>query len=313
MTRTRRPFTWGALVVVALLVAGAITPPTVRGQAGTSVITVDAGHGLTDRAAIDRYEDREVATTALTVPDLRLTVAESHDDVGLEGYRMDMDKRYLRIQYNETLSKTIRVFIPAEYWYPVTSEGQQGINADVAADFEPTTSGRYTAVTVQFDGQTDAVWAIPKAASFVFWGRSQSRKVIENRTGFEPPTLGANGTWRYVPDGQLDGEASYPINVTDGSLTIQYDSAREGPAGDPTWLAVPECDGGPAPVCQYEKAGIDDRVFILSTTTDPPPVRFKRGTDLRASGSSIINDLRLIPDRIMGDLSGLFDVEWGGS
>jgi len=307
MTRTHT----AAVVLTVLLVAGLLAPPAVRGQSTADVVTIDADHGLTDRDAIEGYEDDGIATATRTVPDVRLTVAEDHEDVDLGGFRLDADKRYLRIQYNESLTKTLRIYVPAEYFYPITAEDDTAVNADVTADFAPTASGRYTSMTVRFEGQTDAVWTIPKAASFVFWGRAKSREVVANTTGYRPPQIGANGTWAYVPDGALDGEASYPINTTGEGLTMQYDSAGEGPAGEPTWVSVPDCDGGSAPVCQYTKAGVDDQVFVLSKTDDPPPVRWQRGKNLRASGSSIINDLGLIPDRIKEDLSGIFGWEVG--
>jgi len=37
---------------------------------------------------------------------MRLTVAETHEAVGLRGFRLDYDKRYLRVQYNETVDRT---------------------------------------------------------------------------------------------------------------------------------------------------------------------------------------------------------------
>lgn len=297
-----------ATILVLSMAAGAFVAAV---DAQDGVATVDADHGLTDRGSIDAFETRGVASTSVAVPALSITVADDHDDAGLDGFRTDFNNRYLRLQYNESLTRTVRLYIPSEYWYPIVAEDREAENSDVTATFSPTPDGRYTAVTVRFTRETDATWAIPRAASFVFWGREESRAVVENATGYEPPQVGSGSAWQYVPDDQLDGNASYPINASDGA-TVQYDAAD----GEPEqWLTVPECGGGSAPVCLYEKRGVDDRRFLLSQTADAPTVRFKSGSDLSATGKGALEELGLIPDRVWSDLQGLLsgDLFGGGS
>lgn len=291
------------LAALLLLVVATLSPVATVARAD-DVVTIDSRHGLAERSAIDDYERSGVSTASLDAPAMRLTVAESHQDVGLSGFHLDMDTRYLRIEYNETVPRTIRLYIPSEYWYPVTFEGREAETSDVTADFRPTADGRYTAVTVRLTGKTDAVFDVPAAASFVFWGRDASREAVANTTGYEPPEIGPTATeWRYVPEGQLDN-SSYPINVSeDASPTIQYDA--EPAEGEERWLAVPECGNAHAPVCTFEKQGVDDRVFVLSQTADAPSVRFQPGTDYAASGRSVWSELELIPSRFFEDLGSL--------
>jgi len=289
------------LFVALLLVVSVVAVPV----AADEMTAIDANHGLTDRERIDAYASEGVASTSLTTPEMRLTVAESHDDVGLRGFRLDYDKRYLRVQYNETISRTLRFYIPSEYWFPITSE-MEAVNGDATATMEPVEDGRFTAVTVTVSEPSDLVFEVPKQASWVFWGRSKGRAVVNNTTGYQPPRLGDDREWQYVPHGQLENESTYPVETAeDGDVTVQYDT--DPSTGVEEWRMVPECSGNDVPVCHYEKAGVDDRVFILSKTADPPQVRFKKGTDVSATAESSARELWDIPSQVMDDISALLN------
>lgn len=295
---------WTVMVVVAVL----LITTTVSGAAtlaDTGTTAIDASHDLTGQSAIDAYEADGVASAQVDVPQLRLTVAEGHDDVGLSGFHFDFDKKYVRFQYNESLNRTIRVYVPSEYFYPISAKIDSD-DGDTTATFRPTEDGRYTAITVQFDGEADAVFAVPKAASFVFFGRSKARSSVENATGYEPPQIASSGSWAIVPDGQLDGNASYPINASKGHV-VQYNA---GSSAEEDWVSVPGCGvRSGAPVCLYEKAGVDDKLFVLSRTSDAPTVRFKTESDLSADARGEGNELFNIPSQFWEDVTGIL----GGS
>lgn len=283
-----------AVLLVLSVLAGVLPAAAERA-------TLDAQTALTNSESIEQFQTEEKVSIETATPAMRITIAEDHDDVDLDGVRMDIDKVYLRVQYNESIPRTVRFFVPSEYWYPIVQETTAtNTDSDVTAEMAPTEDGRYTAVTIQFSGETNAVFAVPKEASWVFWGRDKSRDVVENSTGYEPPTLGSSGTWQYVPDEQLDGASSYPINDSEG-LTIQYNA---GGSGSDEWLSVPTCGDDSAPVCTYRKQGVEDRVFVLSKTDDAPEVRFKRSDDVRAQGRSILRELRRVPGEFLDDLSG---------
>ncbi|MFW5956759.1 MAG: hypothetical protein ACOCQY_05085 [Halorhabdus sp.] len=289
------------LLLALVLVVSALAVPV----AADGMAAIDADHGLTERETIETYQSEDVASTTVEAPAMNITVAEDHDDVGLEGFRLDYDKRYLRVQYNESISRTVRFYVPSEYWYPITSE-IEAVDEDVTAEMQPTEDGRHTAVTMTFDEQTDAVFEVPKEANLVFWGRSKSREVVNNTTGYEPPHLGEDEEWQYIPEGQLENESTYPVETDeDGDITLQYDT--NSTAGVEEWRMVPECSGNDDPVCYYEKAGVDGEVFVLAKTADPPTVRFKQGTDASAKVESSGRELWDIPDKIMDDLNGLLN------
>lgn len=286
-----------ALLAALVLVIAGITAPV----AADTIETIDADHDLTDQSTIEQYDETGTARADLVTPNMSLTVAENHDDVGLDGIWLDFDSRYLRVQYNETVDRTIRFYIPSEYWHPLTSLDKEAVNTDLTADFRPSTSGRYTVVSMDVDGPTDAVFEIQRATTGVFFLRSKSRTVVENTTGYDTPRIGSAGEWKYVPEDSLDGNASYPINASDGA-TVQYDA---GTGENATWLAVPDCGGVDAPVCLYEKRGQGDTEYVLSTTQTAPDVRWKASEDLSAQAGSAWNDLQLVPDRIWDTINGL--------
>jgi len=289
------------LLLAMVLLLSAIAVPA----AADGMVAIDADHGLTDRETIEQYETDGVASTTITAPAMRITLAKNHNDVGLKGFRFDYDKRYLRVQYNESIARTVRFYVPSEYWYPITSE-IEATNGDVTATMEPTDDGRYTAVTLTLAEPADLVFEVPKQASFVFWGRSKTREVVNNTTGYQPPKLGEDSEWQYVPEGQLANESTYPVDTAeDGDVTLQYDT--DPTAGTESWRMVPECSGNDVPVCHYEKAGVDGRVFVLSKTADPPQVRFKQGTDYSATAESSGRELWDIPSQVMDDINALLN------
>lgn len=292
-----------AAVLALVLVSGL--------AAGSTTVTLDADTQLTDRDTIEDYEDTGVATAQRQAPDLRITVAESHDDVGLGGFLTDSHRRYVRIQYNETVERTVRFYIPSEYFYPVHAEGEKAFQSDIQAEFKPVAGGRYTSATVDLTGPTDAVWTVKKASSGVFWFQDKYRDVLENQTGVAPPRIAESEEWAYVPEGALTRNTStYPVNTTeDGEVTIQYDTDTDT-VTESTWVPVPQCGSSTsAPVCTFEKAGVEGKRYVLSKTSTPPEVRFKAGRSITGSGKSGLNDFLDIwgtGGRLWEDLGSLF-------
>jgi hypothetical protein len=293
-----------ALCLAALLVLAGV-------GGATTTVTLDADTDLTDRETIEHYEEHAVASTDSAAPELRITVAESHEDVGIDGLVTDSHRTYVRLQYNETVERTIRFYVPSEYFYPVRAEGETAFNSDLKAEFKPVEGGRYTSVTVHLTNTTDSVWTVKKVASGVFFFQDKYRDVLENQTGVAPPRLAEGEEWAYIPPGALTGNTStYPVNRSeDGELTLQYDSTADT-VTESTWVPVPECgDGGGAPVCTFEKEGVEGKVFVLSKTASPPDVRFKNGRTITGSGKSGLNDFLDIwgsDGRFWSDIGSLF-------
>lgn len=293
------------LVVAALLAAVGLGTVAV---AGADIVTLDEDTALTDAETIDGYESKGVARANVSVPQLTITIADESEDVGLDGWHFDGDSRYLRLQYHEDVPRKIRFFVPAEYWHPVSYQSMS-MDEKVQVTMRPTENGRHTAVTVEFDGKTDAVVDLPKATNFVFWSRAGLREAANETVGYEAPRLSTGGEWEYISDAAFaDGNKSVAIDDSQGS-TIQYD-VNDG-SDTERWEAVPRCSSSSTAVCTYRVDGRPDTVMVLSRTSDPPAVRYKTGADPVQKGKSWGRDVWNAPSDFLEDLSGIFGADTG--
>ncbi|WP_337653280.1 hypothetical protein [Halomontanus rarus] len=305
------------LFVAVLLVASLVVPAAI----GTGAATADPGNttaldedtALTKNATITDYKTDGVASAGVSVPDMTITVADSAEDVGLHGIRYtDFDTTYLRVEYEESIDRTIRFYVPRDYWHPHPDE-LEAVEGDTTASIEPTEGSNYTAVTVHFEEETDAVFRVKEQASIVFSARDYGSEWLENETGIDMPQLnGASEQWEYVPTSDLTEDGpTFGIDTEGEDLTLQYDAAKTADPTGKEWRTVPECSsssGKDAPVCTFEQTDRPDRVNILAQEGEPPDVRFKYGTDwfanLRSSFSELFGD---IPSEFSSDVRGFID------
>lgn len=288
-----------ALSLVTMIPLGGAT------STNSSVTTIDESHGLTDDSAIEAFEESGTASTDLTQLGMSLTVAEHSSDVGVDSYlETDFNAVYLRAEYDETIERSVRVYIPNEYWHPYPSQAEQAIQGDAEADFEPVQDGEYTAVTIHFDGEDDAVFRLSKEAATVFQLRDSGATTVENVTGYELPTVVASTEWQYAQDAFAGNDSTVAFEHVNESLVLEYDS-DETPSRE-RWVNVPSCDstaGSEAPVCEYQRQGVENTTYVLARTNDPPALRF---TDDRSwidgFRATVINDLRSALDDLQDRL-----------
>lgn len=295
-----------ACAVVGLVLGGAAVGPV----AGDELLTIDADHGLASGQAVATFEEEEQVSTQFDRINGSLTIAEEHDAAGLSGFHSDIDTVYVRFQYNETLPRSVRLYVPAGYWYPHTTDGLEAENSNLTLDMEPTADGRYTALRVRFTGRTDATFAISKEAATVFALRDTTRSATENVTGIQLPSIGSTGPrWQRLPDDALAANnTTVAIDTQGGPLMVQYDAASE--QGADQWIAVPSCtSGSETPVCTFERAGEDDRLYLLSKAAEPPPVRYARSDDPLAGLKARVNDLQEVPGRFADRLNLDFSID----
>lgn len=296
-----------SIVAALLLVLATVAAPgavLAQNSRDTTFVGVDEATGLDATAAIDEYESDGVATTEIGRVGMQVTVSKSAADAGLDTWKhLDAANTYIRLNYTESVPRTIRIYIPDEYATPRVKRGLDAETGGPTAALAPTDDRNYTAMTVTVDEPTTAVYKLNAVSGAVFEARSGVKEVINESVGIEVPRLGGGRQWQYVGSDQLSGD-----NVTrklgEGSLsqyTIQY-AVDDGNETD--WLTVGECDGG-GQVCALER---DDSVYVFAPTESPPRVRYKRGQDLIARVGAAFDDLASIPSRLLEDLGGL----WGG-
>lgn len=297
-----------ALAVVMVLSAVGALPSS----ASADPVEIDDDHHLATENGIAEWKSNGSAT-ARNVGGfgLSITIAEDHDDVGLSGAHTDFDHTWLRIKYSETIERTIRVYIPDDYWHPYPKDGLESESGQVELSMRPIENVSMSAVTVHLSGPTDAVWGIQRAASTVYSARDRGKSFVENVTGFDLPTLSTSTQWEYIGSEDFGQNRSTVAIDTNGSDTmIQFNKGSER---DQHWVPVPKCSktsASEAPVCRFSKAGDDRRVYILSrvvtNSTDTPTVRYASDTGPLAGVRSAINDLERIARDIPKRIRGLF-------
>lgn len=281
-----------ALLVVALALV--ITPAT----AATTTTTIDADNPLTDADHISEYEATGVTNASLAQIDLTVTVADDHDDAGLDGFYLDTGTTYLRLDYDETVDRTIRLYLPEAYFAPRVQRSLDPETSGPTASLTPVRENM-TAVTIEVDGKTDATYSLSDTAGGVWAARSWAKEHAENATGWEMPTLtGGAAQWQYIDAGTYSTSSPATINGT--SLTVQYEA--DAPDGGTQWLPVSQCnDPADQRVCYLE----DTNTTVIMSSDDSPRVRYKHGTDLLSTLESDINDLFQSDDRAGGFFSSL--------
>lgn len=298
-----RARTWAlvfGLFLLAASVGGAISLVS-----AADTYPLDANHELASGDAVDTYAD-EGYVTARNVGglDLRVSIAESHGDVGLDGLYTDVNAHYLRVQYNESIDRTIRLYLPAGYWHPHVKQDLEAENAGVTADLEPAENGDYTAVTMHLDGKTDAVFRVSKEASLVFEVRDEARTQIENLTGFDLPSLPTGGVeWQYPAATMLAGNNTTGYVSTNGEdLTLQYDA--DDSLGNERWLSIPRCENSldDQAVCTFTRDDESERVYLLSRQSDPPDIRYRTGTSMIEDARASVNEVLQGIDRMKQDI-----------
>lgn len=279
---------------------------------GDDVYAIDSNHKLATSEHIDEFQTDGVTSANIGVINLRATIAEDHEDAGLSDQysslkHADTGNAYLRVQYNESIPRTVRFYVPAGYWTPFDERALAAENADVTAELEPIENASYTAVTIRFEGKTDATFKISKEAAFVFGRMRTSKGFIENATGWSLPTVfSSNNPWEPISQTNLSGDnTTYAIKRQPGDdVTIQYDNNPK--QGEEAWLPLPQCSKSDAP-CRFTKTGVNDRVFILVTSDEPPAMRYKTGgSSTIINGQAAVEEAKRIANRFMTDIGSLF-------
>lgn len=273
---------------------------------GIQTFTLDDDHELARPSAVDRYERTGHVSTSMVAPAMTVEIAEEHEPLGVRSRRVDAPYHYLRLRYNETLPAIVRIHIPSGYWHP-QPQRIESIQDDATAELRPDPDGEVTVVTVRFDGRTDAVFPVPRTASWVFAAHGSSRDIVENETDVEIPDLGSRQEWHYVDDSRLTGNNATVKLVASEDLTIQYDRSGDGDR----WLPVPRCStkkGGDTAVCQFDREGVDDYTFILLKTEDPPSIRYKHDPGPMEGFRSLGDGIAASIDNLVDMLNGLFGV-----
>lgn len=302
----RRP--WLTIAVAALLIGSCFAAAGVGVVAGDgAIVDLDENTPLTDESTYATYQSTGVVTVDVGRPDLAITISKEHEDVELDGFHNDFANEYLRVNYREDIAREIRFYVPAPYWGPYYDQSVESESGDVTASFTPVAGGHYTAVTISFDGKTNAVFKVSqlKGSTWSFWS-SQDTK-LKNATGVKAGIAG-NDQWNYAQSGDWSSDGTLAIeNVSDpATVSIQYD-ADVSPDRE-VWLEVPQGESSRTSVYWFARDTPSNNTTIVVVSKDerPPALRVKKAATARDGISSILNDWQRIPDRIGELVDSLF-------
>lgn len=261
---TRRTLIAVGLVVLALVTVAGV------GMA-SDIYAIDDNHELDSDHQVEQFDDAGVATASVDAPDVDLTVAKQSDDVEHDAI-VDGTKTYLRVQYNEDVPRTVRVYVPRDYWTPYEDQRLDSADGSISAEMEPINSREHSAITMHFDGEADVVFEISNTQASLWSVRERGYETVNGTTGYQLPRLSGseNNPWTYVAPTEFAGDETYAVNDT--SATIQYNAAEDD--SDSVWVPVAGCQGATdQPVCTLDRG--DEVIIVPDDGDDAPTVRYK--------------------------------------
>lgn len=304
MTRALPALGVALLMLLAGLPAGATAAPT------ADTWTIDADHDLASDAAKETFESEGVAHADLEQFDARLSVADDHDDLNVSGIRTDSTHTYVQLDYDESISRTLRIYVPSEYVSPYRETELAALESDVTAELTPVDGRNHTAIEFTVDEPGQYTFALNDVRGSISEGRQASRDLVSNSTGWTLPSLGGSGQWEYIKSTELSGSSAAEINLSDDErAVIQY---QAGANESEEWLTVPKCDGNDHAVCYYQKTGVNDTVYVRSGVEDPPQVRYKtNGGGMVEKASAYLNEATRAASQAVADVKSLFGINNG--
>lgn len=315
MTRTNwLRLAGAALLVLTVAVGVAVWPAAPAQGAAGETYHIDADHALDSADAKQAFEGSGVARANVSSPALSITVATEASACGVESSLFsDTRNDYLCLDYREDVSATIRLWIPKHYWHPYVRQTKQPLTDGPTATFGTADARNYTSVRVRFDGRSTAVYPIPRDVSVTYNLLARADARTQNWLGVELWSTGT--TWQYVNQSAFrDGEsATVSIKAAPSKTILQYDAT---PASDPTWLTVPSDRGDSAPVYRMQREGVDNTIYVVAETADPPTVRYRAQGGTLGQIDAALDEIMSIPDKIdtaIDDLLSGIDVPWGDS
>lgn len=301
---THRQYIIAALGI--LLAIGAVGVPA---AGASNVHAVDTDHSLVSDSSMATFDAEEVVSGNVDGLDMTITVADKVSQLNKSEWAHASSARtFLRVEYDEEIDRTVRVYIPTEYFRPRVKSGLAPLESGPAAQLQPVKDRQYTAVTITFEEETTAIYPISAPRGAISSGRSGVSDLVENSTGFSLPKMTSGGAeWQPVPgEAMTDTEATYRIPSNETDITVQYDA--EESAEEERWLTVQSCDRSDQPVCTFDRDG-SNATYLLSTTEDVPPVRWKAETTATDTFWSTWNDVEDAGSGLKEAVGGLFGSE----
>ena len=278
------------LVLVAALAVLWLAIGAAPAAAADAPYTIDDNHDLADESAIGQYERTGEASGDADTLDVRLTVSEHRHHVGMQpsGVADLYNDAYLRIKYEESAARTLRIYIPREYWVPYQREQVESLTSDHVASYEPIEGGDYTEVVIEFDGEGDIVLPARRYATIgTGWSIDRADEYLNQTTGHS--LRSEPGEWQYIRSDQLAEGPGIKLPTETNDVLVQYDATPDEERE--TWVNAPKGSANEDGVYYYVKHSENGTMYVISENHDPPAVRYKERPRLRDTWKGRFNDL----------------------
>lgn len=298
-----------AIVLVAVLVVATAPIGTAAAAAGNGESTqtqIDADHRLVENSSVSTFRAEGVVTAELDQVDGAITIAETKADVGLGPTEAltssNVGNDFVRIQYREDISRTLRIWIPAEYASPYERRGVESVSSDHVADLDAVRERTYLQIIVYVDGPADIVIPVGQVAGPVEGYVSQRMGAIETLlAGY----LGSDEDWTYV-DGLSGDDRTVDLEVNPETAIVQFDEVDQtGEDPDPRWINVPEGDVRGAPVYYHVDRG-NESMYLVINSDEEIDIRYKPESSIIDEARGAIADARAAAEAVPERLSRWF-------
>ena len=289
-----------SVVLAVLVVASGLA--FVPSATATEVVAIDYNHDLDSEESIEQYQQTGAVSEQIVAPSMQLTIADKREDVDRGSVILDSDT-YLRVQYHEDVERSVRIYIPEEYWEPFEDQNVRSLDGNVDAEMEPVrVNGKdYSAVTLHFSGQTDTVIAIDGVEDGLWNIRHEATEMLNSTVPFELPSLSApeENPWQMVDSSDI-ASGSYDTDSKD--VMVEYDKTPD--EDEITWVEAPSCDSD-EPVCKMDRSG--NVTIVTDDADDPPAIRYKTDPTMRDNIKTGVRRIRTEVDGIVDDILGVFE------
>lgn len=261
-----------ALLIVSSTVGLAAAAGSIDSSSDT--LAIDDNHGLDSDRAISKYNSEGRASTDLDQIDGSLTVTEEKSEIGVEGQMVPLDVRnnYVRIDYREDFSRTLRIHIPRGYQMPYSQSGVESVTSDHQAELRPVRGAEYLEIVVHVDEPDEIVIPLQKDSSMSYRSIEFIDGRLEAATGSS--VFGSGDEWRYLDNEELATNAAYELEGDPDDIVVQYDTEKASPSE--TWLNAPQGESNDVGVYWFvRESNGNQTAYVVATQDDAPNVRYK--------------------------------------
>ena len=304
MTRTLRNIVFAGLLVLSLVAGVASFPVSAQEN---PVTTIDKDHEL------DCSED--VAKDSFSAPNMEIRIGSDSDQVGLDGFNIDAGGKYIKLDYQEERSRTVRLHIPEECFTPY-EDTLEPIKGNAQGELKVIEDASYTSLTVDFtEGEETVVFKTSSAKGFGFsaWERIKNPfsedtgiPAVDDETEDDTDSKDTESVeqWKYIDAEKIASDDSYKIETSRDDSIVQYNAASGDEEETADWQRIPTSSDADAPLFLHTREDVQDAVWVMQTGEETTQVRYKTETkgDIFSEVSSGVND---IVDGIKEDLSGI--------